>query len=170
MKMKAAILGTLALAACGRDEPAPEANNAVAEAPIVAAAQIEPGLYRQATTLLEMKDPTLAGAEAEAAAKAIGMTQSEDRCVTPDMVNDPKELIKSDIAEDCTMQRSVWDEGKIDIALSCPKSDDLSGGNLALTGTYAADNYSIAMSMQGNDGEVVRMKVDAKRLGDCAAD
>ena len=167
MRLKAIIVGTLVLAACGRDEPAPEANNTAAEAP-APAAQIEPGLYRQATTLLEMKDPTLSPAEAEAAAKAIGTTQSEERCVTPDMVSDPKELIKSDIAEDCTMQRSVWDAGKIDIALSCPKSDDLSGGNLALTGTYAADNYSIAMSMQGNDGEVVRMRVDAKRLGDCA--
>ena len=44
----------------------------------------------------------------------------------------------------------------------------MSGGQLALTGTYAADNYSINMSMQGSDGEVVRMRVDAKRLGDCA--
>jgi hypothetical protein len=170
MKKNVLIVGALALAACSRDEAAPEANNGAAEAPVAAAAQIEPGLYRQATTLLEMKDPTLSAAEAEAAAKAIGKTQAEDRCVTPDMVSDPKELIESDIAEDCTMQRSVWDEGKIDIALSCPKRDDLSGGNLALTGTYAADSYSIAMSLQGNDGEVVRMKVDAKRLGDCAAD
>jgi hypothetical protein len=168
MRIKAAVVASLALAACSRDEAAPDANNAAVEAPVVAAPQIEPGLYRQATTLLEMKDPTLSAAEAEAAAKAIGQTQSEDRCVTPDMVSDPKALIESDIAEDCTMQRSVWDAGRIDIALSCPKRDDLSGGNLALTGTYAADNYSIAMSLQGNDGEVVRMKVDAKRLGDCA--
>jgi len=168
MKWKAAILASLALAACGRDEPAPEANNAAAEAPVAPAAQIEPGLYRQATTLLEMKDPTLSAAEAGAAAKAVGTTQSEERCVTPDMVSDPKDLIKSDIAEDCTVQRSVWDEGKIDIALSCPKKDGMSGGQLALSGTYAADNYSIDMAMQGNDGEVVRMKVDAKRLGDCA--
>ena len=167
MKMKAAIAATLALAACGREEAAPEASNDAAEAPAAPAAQIEPGLYRQATTLLEMKDPTLSGAEAEAAAKAIGTTQSEDRCVTPDMVSDPKELIESDIAEDCTMQRSVWDGGKIDIALSCPKNDELSGGKLALTGQYAADSYSIDMALQGNDGEVVRMKVDAKRLGDC---
>ena len=168
MKLKTMIAGTLILAACSRDEAAPDANNSAIAAP-APAAQIEPGLYRQATTLLEMKDPTLSPAEAEAAAKAIGTTQSEDRCVTPDMVSDPKELIKSDIAEGCTMQRSVWDAGKIDIALSCPKSDDLSGGNLALTGTYAADSYSIAMALQGNDGEVVRMKVDARRIGACAA-
>ena len=168
MKLKVAIAASLALAACGRDESAPEANNTAADAPAAAAAQIEPGLYRQATTLLEMKDPTLSAAEAEAAAKAIGQTQSEDRCVTPDMVSDPKELIKSDIAEDCTMQRSVWDEGKIDIALSCPKKEGMSGGQLALSGSYAADAYSIDISMRASDDEVVRMKVDAKRLGDCA--
>jgi hypothetical protein len=167
MKLKTLIVGTLALAACGRDEPAPEANNATVAAP-APAAQIEPGLYRQATTLLEMKDASLSEAEAAAAAKAIGTTQSEDRCVTPDMVSDPKALIESDIAEDCTMQRSVWDAGKIDIALSCPKEDGRSGGQLTLAGTYAADTYSINMSMQGSDGEVVRMQVDAKRLGDCA--
>ena len=168
MKLRLLVAGALGLAACGREDAAPEANNAAAEAPAAPAAQIEPGLYRQATTLLEMKDPTLGAAEAEAADKAIGTTQSEDRCVTPDMVSDPKELIKSDIAEDCTMQRSVWDEGKIDIALSCPAKDGTSGGQLALSGTYAADGYSINMSLQGQDGEVVRMKVDAKRLGDCA--
>jgi hypothetical protein len=168
MRLKILLVGTLALTACGRDKAAPEANEVATNAPVAVAAQIEPGLYRQATTLLEMKDPTLSEAEAAAAAKSIGTTQSEDRCVTPDMVSDPKELIESDIAEDCTMQRSVWDEGKIDIALSCPKREDLSGGNLALTGTYAADSYAIAMSLRGNDGEVVRMKVDAKRLGDCA--
>lgn len=167
MRKMTVIVGTLALAACGRDEPAPDANNAAIAAPVAAAAQIEPGLYRQATTLLEMKDASLSEAEAAAAAKAIGTTQSEDRCVTPEMVSDPKALIESDIAEDCTMQRSVWDAGKIDIALSCPKKEGMSGGQLALTGTYAADAYSINMAMQGSDAEVVRMRVDAKRLGDC---
>lgn len=168
MRKMTIIVGALALAGCGRDEPAPDANNAAAQAPVAAVAQIEPGLYRQATTLLEMKDASLSPTEAEAATKAIGTSQSEERCVTPDMVSDPKALIESDIAEDCTMQRSVWDAGKIDIALSCPKKEGMSGGQLALTGTYGADAYSINMSMQGSDGEVVRMRVDAKRLGDCA--
>ena len=158
----------LALAGCGRDDPESAADN-VATPVAAPAAQIEPGLYRQATTLLEMNDPALGGAEAAAAAKAIGTTQTEDRCVTADMVSDPKALIQSDIAEGCSMQRSVWDAGRIDIALSCPKSEAMSGGKLALTGQYAADAYAIDMSLQGNDGESVRMKVDAKRLGDCAS-
>lgn len=169
MKMKAAIAATLALAACGRDEPAVDANNAATAAPAAAAAQIEPGLYRQATTLLEMKDPSLSAAESDAAARAIGTAQTEDRCVTPDMVSDPKSLIEGDIAQGCQMQRSVWDGGKIDVALACPKNDDMSGGKLALTGDYAADRYAINMALEGNDGEVMRMRVDAKRLGDCAS-
>ena len=169
MRLRIILVSALALTACGRDDAAPDANELTTNAPAVAAAQIQPGLYRQATTLLEMNDPTLSKAEADAAAKVIGQTQSEDRCVTPDMVSDPKELIKSDIAEDCTMQRSVWDEGKIDIALSCPGKEGVTGSQLALTGTYAADAYSIDMGMTGHAGEVVRMKVDAKRLGDCPA-
>ena len=168
MKSHALVVAALALAACGKQEADSAANNA-AGAPAAPAAQIEPGLYRQATTLLELTDPTLSKAEADAAAKAIGTTQSEDRCVTPDMVSDPKALIESDIAEGCQMQRSVWDEGKIDIALTCPKADSSTGGKLALTGDYAADSYAIAMNMQGKDGEVMRMKVEAKRIGDCPA-
>ncbi len=167
MKLNVLIAGALVLAACGRQEAAPEANNAADEAPAAAARPIQPGLYRQATTLLEMTDPSLSGAEAEAAAKAIGTTQTEERCVTADMVGDPKELIESDIAEGCAMERTVWDGGKIDIALSCPKSGDSSGGKLALTGDYDGDRYTIAMAMNGNNGEVVRMKVDATRVGEC---
>ena len=150
MKLNAVIAGALVLSACGR-ETAPEANNAAVEAPAPAARPIQPGLYRQAG----------------AAAKAIGTTQTEERCVTPDMVSDPKALIESDIAEGCAMERTVWDDGKIDIALSCPKSGDSSAGKLALTGDYDGDRYSITMAMSGNNGEVVRMKVDATRLGEC---
>ena len=167
MRRNVVIAGALVLAACGRDDAAPEANNGSTEVPAAAARPIEPGLYRQATTLLEMTDPTLSKAEADAAAKAIGTTQTEERCVTADMVSDPKALIESDIAEGCVMERTVWDDGKIDIALSCPKSGDSSGGKLALTGDYDGDRYSIAMAMSGNNGEVVRMKVDATRLGEC---
>ena len=167
MKLNAVIVGALILAACGRQEAAPEANNAATEVPAAPARPIEPGLYRQATTLLEMKDASLSAAEAEAAAKAIGTTQTEERCVTADMVGDPKELIESDIAEGCVMERTVWDDGKIDIALSCPQSDESSGGKLALTGEYDGDRYTIAMAMNGNNGEVVRMKVDATRVGEC---
>ena len=166
MKSHALVVAALALAACSKQEADPAANNA-AEAPPAPAAQIEPGLYRQATTVLELTDLTLSQTEADAAAKSIGTTQSEDRCVTPDMVSDPKALIESDIAEGCQMQRSVWDQGKIDIALTCPEGAASTGGKLALTGDYAADSYAITMNMQGNDGEVMRMKVEAKRLGDC---
>lgn len=167
MRATIVIAGALALAGCSRDEHAAEGNNAAAAAPEAPATQIEPGLYRQATTLLEMKDASLSKAEAAAAAKAVGTTQSEDRCVTADMVSNPKALIESDIAEDCTIQRSVWDGGRIDIALSCPKNGEMSGGNLALIGTYGADRYAIDMAMDGHEGEVVRMRIAAKRLGDC---
>lgn len=168
MKSHALVVAALALTACSKQDGDAAANNTAIAEP-APAAQIEPGLYRQATTPLELTDPTLSKAEADAAARAIGTTQSEDRCVTPDMVSDPKALIESDIAEDCQMQRSVWDGGKIDIALSCPKGEASTGGKLALTGVYAADSYAIAMNMQGNDGEVMRMKVEAKRLGNCPA-
>lgn len=163
MKRCALAIGLLLLAACRKDEAPPEANVAQPAVP----RPIEPGLYRQATSLLELKDPTLSAEQAAAAAKAVGSTQTADRCVTPEMIANPKAIAMSSVDEGCTIQRSLWEGGKIDIALTCPESEDSSAGTMQLTGTYDAYRYAIAMLMNGQQGEVMRMKVDAKRLGDC---
>jgi hypothetical protein len=168
MKSHTLLVAALTLAACSKESGDSAANN-VAEAPPAPAAPIQPGLFQQATTLLEFSDPNASKAEADAAAKAVGTTQTENRCVTADMVSDPKALIQGDIDEGCAMQKTVWDAGKIDIALSCPSRAGSGTGQLALTGTYDADRYAIAMTMKGPGGESIRMKVDAKRLGDCPA-
>jgi len=103
MKTYISLIAVVALAACNKD-PAADSNaaNAVEAAPD----KIEPGLYRQATTLLDLKDSSLEYEQAAAAAKAIGTTQTTDRCVTPDMVADPQKLVREDSDPDCTVQRS----------------------------------------------------------------
>lgn len=161
-------LGAIAaVSACGKTgESGNAADNGAAPPP---AAQIEPGLYRQATTLVEMKDPTLSADEAAAAAKAIGTTQTAERCVTPEMLENPKKIVMSGAEEGCTVERSTWEGGKIDIAMTCPEGENTSAGAMTLSGSYGSDRYSIAMAMNGNEGEVMRMKVEAKRLGDCPA-
>lgn len=165
MRYRAILLtATLILAGCQKKAEEAEANQVVA-APVPS--QIEPGLYRQATTLVELQDKTMSPEEAAAAAKKVGTTQTADRCVTPEMVDNPKKLVLSSKDQGCAVERSVWDAGKIDIALTCPEDEDTSAGAMTLTGNYDKDRYSIEMLMKGDPGELVRMKVDAKRLGDC---
>lgn len=164
MKTQMIALVLLALTACSKSDNANEAT----AAPAVPVEPIQPGLYRQATTLLEIKDPALSGAEAEAAAKAIGTTQTADRCVTPEMIANPGKMISQNAAKGCTVKKSVWDGGKIDIAMTCPETADNAGEAMSLNGTYDASSYKMNMATTGNNGEVMRMKVEAKRLGDCA--
>jgi len=166
MKYRAiALVAALFLAGCSKKAEEAETNNVAAPAP----APIEPGLYRQATTLLELKDPSMSAAETAAAAKQIGATQTADRCVTAEMISNPKKLLLSGEEQGCKIDKSLWDGGKIDLALTCPEDEDTGSGAMTLTGSYDKDRYAIEMVLNGDPGEVMRMKVDAKRLGDCPA-
>ncbi|MEO7655064.1 MAG: DUF3617 family protein [Sphingomicrobium sp.] len=162
------ILAAAAVIAGCEKAPDPQANNAAAsaEAP---PAQIVAGLYSQSTTLLELKDRSLSAAEATAAAKAIGTTQTAERCVTPEMVADPQKLVREDVDPQCRVERSRWNDGRIDFAMSCPENEELEGGSFRLAGTYGRESYSFELNASGAGDDVMRMRVDAKRLGDCAA-
>ncbi len=145
---------------------APANNVAQAEAP---PASIVAGLYRQATTLVELKDSSLSAAEAEAAAKAVGTTQTAERCVTPEMVADPQTLVREEVDPQCKVGRSQWKDGRIDFAMACPENDELEGGSFQLAGTYGRDSYSFELNASGSGDDIMRMRVEAKRLGDCPA-
>ena len=159
------VAAAAAIAGC---EKAPDqvSNNAAAEAP---PAQIVAGLYRQSTTLLELKDSSLSPVEAEASARAIGTAQTAERCVTPEMVADPQKLVREDVDPQCTVERSQWNDGRIDFAMSCPENEELEGGSFRLAGTYNHDSYSFELNASGAGDDVMRMRVVAKRLGECPA-
>lgn len=166
MRQQILWVAIVALAACSKEKAA-ESNNAAIEA--AAPDHIEPGLYRQATTLVDLKDSSLEYEQAAAAAKAIGTTQTAERCVTPEMVKDPQQLVRTDTDPNCTVEKSRWNGGKIDFAMQCPESDDRMGGALALIGTYDKQEYHFEMSATGEGDDRMKMRVDAKRLGDCKA-
>ncbi len=163
MKRRLIVMLCVALSACGKQAEAPTNEQKPAPAP----AAIEPGMYRQATTLIEFKDPSLSAEGLAAAAKAIGTTQTADRCVTPEMVNNPKALVLSTTEQGCKIDKSLWENGKIDLAMTCPEDDSTRTGSLVVTGTFDRDRYSIEAALNGDPGNITRMKVDAKRLGDC---
>lgn len=167
MKHIALLLTAIALAACGKSGDDTATNTAEATPP--AADKIEPGLYRQATTLLDLKDSSLQGEQAAAAAKAIGTTQTAERCVTPEMVGDPQKLVREDVDPACTVERSHWTGGRIDFAMNCPENDELTGGSFALTGTYDKSAYHFELNATGAGEDRMKMRVDAERIGECQA-
>ena len=164
MKKHSIWIAVLAISACSKEK----ADGNAVEAK-VAPDHIVPGLYRQSTTLLDIKDSSLEYEQAAAAAKAIGTTQTADRCVTPDMVDDPQKLVRDNADPDCTVEKSHWNGGKIDFAMNCPENDDRMAGHLTLTGTYDEKEYHFEMSATGEGDDRMKMRVDAKRLGDCKA-
>ena len=165
MRIIAVVAAAAALAGC---EKAPDAqsNNAAADAPPTS---IVPGLYRQATTLIELKDSSLSSAESAAAAKSIGLARTVDRCVTPELSADPQKLVREDVDPACTVERSHWTDGRIDFAVTCPEGEEIEGGSFRLAGTYDRDSYSFELNASGARDDVMRMKVDATRLGECRA-
>jgi hypothetical protein len=166
MKMRIAALLALSLAACSK-EKAPDANKAAAPAAKPAIDRMVPGLYRQATTLLDLKDSSLQYEQAAAAAKAIGTTQTAERCVTPEMVANPEQLFREDTDPSCKIERNSWTGGKIDFAMTCPEKADQLGGKVTLSGNYDTSEYHFELSAEGTGEDRMKMRVDAKRLGDC---
>ena len=166
MRVIIIVAAAAAIAGCERaaDEPS---NNVAAVAP---PPSIVPGLYRQATTLLELKDSSMSAAESAAAAKSIGTAQTVERCITPELVADPQKLVREDVDPSCKVDRSQWNDGRIDFAVTCPEGEEIEGGSFRLAGTYDRDSYSFELNATGaRDGDVMRMKVDAIRLGECPA-
>lgn len=160
------LLTAAALAACGKSG---DTDNAAANVAETAPDKIVPGLYRQATMLIDLKDSSLEGEQAAAAAKAIGTTQTAERCVTPEMVDNPQQLVREDVDPACTVERSQWTGGRIDFAMSCPENDELTGGSFALTGTYDRKEYHFELNATGAGEDRMKMRVDAERIGDCKA-
>lgn len=159
------ILLVATLASCSKEKAADAGNGAAPATPAVD--HMVPGLYRQSTTLLDLKDSSLEYEQAAAAAKAIGTTQTAERCVTPEMVADPEKIFREDSDPSCKIERNQWTGGKIDFAMTCPENAEQLGGKVTLTGTYDASEYHFELSAAGSGDDRMKMRVDAQRLGDC---
>ena len=116
-----------------------------------------------------MKDSSLSAAESAAATKSIGTAQTVERCVTPELVADPQKLVREDVDPACKVERSQWSDGRIDFAVTCPEGEEIEGGSFRLAGTYDRTSYSFELNASGARDDVMRMKVDATRLGECPA-
>lgn len=166
----------LPLAACGGPQ-VNEENASVAEvSEKVAEASrnnefIRPGKWLSSVTIEEMSMPGMPPQAAEQMKRMIAETQTSESCLTPDQAKQPKEEFFSG-NDSCRYDHFRMGNGRIDAKMRCQ-----TGGNsqlMEMNGTYSPDSYQMRMKTSGEAGGgrsmTMKMKVDAKRIGECTRD
>lgn len=168
---------TMALAACNQG-PEVHAENATAEEVAREVAQaggsdsfVRPGLWESKVTIEEM---TMPGMPAEMAAKMPsfeGRVETGQSCLTAEEAKRPKEDFFAGDNKNCRYDHFTMAGGKIDAAMKC--TVEQASQTMTMKGSYTPDTYNMQMTMnaeggQGYDaGMTMKMRVDAKRVGEC---
>ena len=166
----------VSLAACGSSDTV-EMTNASAgevakEMKKTDVSFVNPGKWQQTASLLEMEMPGMPPQVAEAMKKAVGTSQVHETCLTKEQAKHPKEDFFTGAEKNCRYEHFKWGDGKVDMKLVCTESQATK--TMEMTGTYEPDSYQMAMAMTGQGAKPgqtmsVKMKVDAKRVGECDA-
>lgn len=130
---------------------------------------IDPGLWRTTMTIDQM---TVTGMPPEAAAemkKMQGHSSSGEKCLTEADVKQPKEDFFGG-EESCRYERFNMSNGKIDAVMNCSQGGATQ--KMTMAGTFSGDTYNMRMEMQPGGGAqspgmAMKMRVDAKRIGQC---
>jgi hypothetical protein len=92
-------------------------------------------------------------------------------CLTEEDAKRPKEDFFAGTGKNCRYDHFNMGGGKIDARMNC--SAQGMGQVMTMQGTYEPNEYQVRMSMKANaggapaDGMTMRMRVDAKRVGNC---
>lgn len=171
-------LPLLALAACG-NEPEVKMENATADEVAQEIRRqsgkdsfIDPGKWQQTATLLEIDSPGMPPEAKQMMQKAMDQAQVHEVCLTPEQAKSPKEDFFAGADKNCRYEHFNWGDGKIDLKMSCKHPNATQ--TMAMIGSYSPDAYTMTMTATnvggGSAGEMtMKMKVDAKRIGDCDA-
>jgi hypothetical protein len=129
---------------------------------------IRPGKWLSSVTIEDMNMPGMPAEAADQMKRMMAQTHSSESCLTAEQVKQPKEEFFSG-DENCRYDHFRMGGGKIDAAMRCQAG----GGTqlMQMQGNYSPDNYEMRMNsrVEGGQGEgmTMRMKVEAKRTGDC---
>jgi hypothetical protein len=168
------------LSGCG-DTGTVEAQNASAEevaAKVRAAGAdnqfLNPGRWEQTATVIDVDFP---GAPPETIAtmrNATARAQSHISCLTEEQARNPSEDFFAGVGKNCRYDNFKWGGGRVDIDMRCTEREMVRTMDLA--GTYSPNAYQMEMTAKAGVGEdaeggmVMRMRVDAKRVGECKGD
>ena len=134
---------------------------------------VNPGRWEQTATLVSIEAPGMPPEAREMMNRAMGEAQVHDVCLTPEQANRPREDFFTGADRNCRYEHFNWGDGKIDLKLNCQHEN--ARQTMALVGEYEPDSYVMSMTAT-NEGSgpqqqmVMKMRVDAKRVGECTAE
>ena len=130
---------------------------------------MQPGQWEFVTTMTELDMPGSPPDMVEAARSGIGRPRTESRCVSPEEAADPAaRLMQRRNATNCDYSRTIFADGRIDIAGRCTSADG-DPMEVALTGDFTAIDMRGAISADVANGTMrMRGTMTARRTGDCA--
>lgn len=177
--MNRSVLALVLLAAACNKEPEVNVRNASVEevANQVAAATsdegnfIKPGKWLSKMTVEELSAPGMPKEFADRMKSAMGQARESESCLTEEEAKKPKEDFFAGRDNQCRYDHFKMGGGKIDAKMRCAQ-----GGTaqvMAMDGSYSPDSYNMRMSTttEGKGptgGMTMRMRIDAKRVGECA--
>ena len=134
---------------------------------------VNPGRWEQKATLVSIDAPGMPPEAREMMGKAFGQAQVHDVCLTPEQARNPREEFFAGADKNCRYEHFNWGGGKIDLKLDCKHPQATQ--TMAMVGSYSPDAYTMTMTAtntgDGPAGQMVmKMRVDAKRVGECTAE
>jgi len=171
---------TLALSSCG-SKPAVDETNASVEEVAEKVRQVSgdegfvrPGKWVSSVTI---EDVAMPGLPPEAVQhlkdQMVANSQSTTTCLTPEQAKKPDAQLFVR-GEKCRYDHFKMGNGKIDAEMHCAQGAMTQVTQM--TGTYSPDAYAMHMTSSGRGGPSgegnmsMKMKVEAKRVGDCTGD
>lgn len=182
MKTTALLIAcSLPLAACGAEPDVDVRNASVTDvANQVAGATsgddyfVRPGKWRSTMTFEEISAPNMPAQIAEQMKRSMTAGQTSESCLTAADVKRPKEDFFTGADKSCRYDHFTMGGGKIDAKMRCSQGD--TSQQMEMAGTYSPDRYDMRMTtsmkgMPGPAGEMrMRMKIEARRIGECSED
>ena len=177
-----ALVATFALTACDKGPQVDLTNATPAE---VAKAMkdsgatrtmVRPGKWSSTVAVLEMNSPGMPP-EMQAQMKAqLGQPRTVEACLTADQVDNPERMIGA-VPASCRYDRYTMGNGQMNGKMRCETNGMVQ--EMSVAGTYSDDAYSLtidnkttvpqgAVAGQPASNMSMKMKVDSKRLGECA--
>ncbi len=131
---------------------------------------VNPGKWQQVVTLVDIEAPGMPPEAKTAMRQAMGQAQTHEVCLTEAQAKSPKEDFFTGADQNCRYEHFKWGDGKIDLKLNCKHPNATQ--TMVLTGNYQPDSYTMAMTATNVGGGpleqmVMKMRVDAKRIGKC---
>ena len=174
--MKRAVIAAcvISLAACNNSPEVHEENASVADVQNKVAnavkgdSWVRPGRWESKVTIEEMSIPGMGDMTEQM--KSMGKSiDTHASCLTEEEAKRPKEDFFAGDNKNCRYDHFNMAGGKIDAVMKCTGGDATQV--MTLTGGYTPDTYNMRMSMQSQGGSqagmTMRMRVDAKRAGEC---